>query len=305
MKKIVACILLLGLLIGGRFVNACLLKAVFGCCLCCNQSQRRARYGIQTIRIHPKPAGFKPVVVHQRLIDQPGNTYMHMCVLGGNIRLLKSIVVAILRNDKRYVDTVSKALFEHDEEFLKKLDSEIDGSTESTMDKEIAQACRQEYVREWLYRLINTPNALGNTPLHFAALQKLRLEKLFGHKLDTDSPLLENILSMVDFLLKHRAEPNIQNKKGETPLHLAVSFSFFDLTVRLLHYHTNVNFQDCNGNTPMHIACSKMHLKTIEGIAQNGYNRRLRNKAGFTARQVADQYDVKRRLHRARSFDWL
>lgn len=90
-----------------------------------------------------------------------------------------------------------------------------------------------------------------------------------------------NDVAVVRMLLDHRADPNIRDKKGWTPLHLAVWSSEVKdadvMTLLLIKAGANVNEIDNNGNTPLRIAISlsRRHsprAKCIEILVAHGAN---------------------------------
>ena len=66
-----------------------------------------------------------------------------------------------------------------------------------------------------------------------------------------------NDLEMVNLLLNNGADPNIQGKEGNTPLHLAITFKASDAVISALRRRgANVNAQNKIGLTPLHYACN-------------------------------------------------
>ncbi len=57
----------------------------------------------------------------------------------------------------------------------------------------------------------------------------------------------------VEFLLKNKANPNIQDNKGETPLHSAAFFMQIPNVKLLLNYGANPTIKNQNGKTPVNI----------------------------------------------------
>ena len=82
---------------------------------------------------------------------------------------------------------------------------------------------------------LKSPNANGDTLLHIAVSTSMN--------------------DVVQYFVEEKIlDLNIQNKKGESPLHVASRMSP-EMTV-LLQSYCDVNCQDLDGNTPLHVACS-------------------------------------------------
>lgn len=58
----------------------------------------------------------------------------------------------------------------------------------------------------------------------------------------------------VQYLLQHKADPNIRDGKGNTPLILATMAQREDLVTLLLNYKANVNLANSQGQTPLILA---------------------------------------------------
>jgi ankyrin repeat protein len=80
-----------------------------------------------------------------------------------------------------------------------------------------------------------------------------------------------NQVEIVDMLLKHGAtfdkiNLNIQNHKGETPLHLACLFGHIKIVHLLLREGIDLTLKDCNGFTALHNACNNGHLLVVKAL---------------------------------------
>ena len=86
---------------------------------------------------------------------------------------------------------------------------------------------------------LKSQNANGDTILHIAVSTSMN--------------------DVVQYLVEEKNfELNIQNKKGQSPLHIASSMSP-KVTSMLQEHGCDINCQDVDGNTPLHIACSHLH----------------------------------------------
>ncbi|KAJ1417568.1 ankyrin repeat-containing domain protein [Ochromonadaceae sp. CCMP2298] len=81
-------------------------------------------------------------------------------------------------------------------------------------------------------------------------------------------------LAKVDALLALGANPNIRDKNGSTPLHLAIHtpslFHPVDIIRRLVEKGAKVSVQDKKGRTPLHIACTVGSKVLIELLIASG-----------------------------------
>jgi len=59
---------------------------------------------------------------------------------------------------------------------------------------------------------------------------------------------------IVELLLRHGANPNVQNARGETPMHFAVLYKKPELVELLLRHGADPNVQSARGETPLDIA---------------------------------------------------
>ena len=78
-------------------------------------------------------------------------------------------------------------------------------------------------------------------------------KKVSGRFPDVD-PFPDRFFDVLQFLLDHGADTNVQDNDFSTPLHLA-SFCRCSKGVQLLLKHgANPNVQSKNGQTPLHVA---------------------------------------------------
>lgn len=70
-------------------------------------------------------------------------------------------------------------------------------------------------------------------------------------------------------LLEHKADANIQNFKGNTPLHVSVRKGFYKLSQLLIEKGCNINLRNKNGRTPLHDAAIKKHENFFKLLLKN------------------------------------
>jgi len=136
--------------------------------------------------------------------------------------------------------------------------------------------------------LINEKDKYGNTPLHYACMNKnFKIVKLLLEKKDKNGNCIANV--------------NEKNKEGYSPLHYACIIGDNKLVKLLLekknrngNYIANVNEKDVIGSTVLHYACLLEHdelLKLlIEMKDKNGNciaNINEKNKVGYTPLHIA------------------
>jgi ankyrin repeat protein len=90
-------------------------------------------------------------------------------------------------------------------------------------------------------------------------------------------------------LLQSGADPNAVNDDGASPLHIA---SYPGFAALLLRHGARVNLATKNGDTPLHSHASERDsAEVIRVILKAGGDRRLRNRQGQTAFDIAKSRD--------------
>lgn len=153
---------------------------------------------------------------------------------------------------------------------------------------------------------VNSRGPLGLTALHRAAQQdhvevvKLLLER--GAEVDTRhdmgaTPLLVASIAscpeVAKALLAKGADVNAANQDGFTPLH-AVAYNGDPDLARLLLEHgarEKINTKRQGGYTPLHLAAKGGHSITTSLLIENGATIDVENDIGFTAMDLAHEYD--------------
>jgi ankyrin repeat protein len=107
----------------------------------------------------------------------------------------------------------------------------------------------------------------------------------------------ESAVDMVSVLLAGGADPNIRyGEEGSTALHTVVAFDYSNrITIirTLLENNANPNLQDSRGNTPLHLAVRRYGDKeAVQLLIKFKANPNLANNVGETPLQIANpEYD--------------
>ena len=81
---------------------------------------------------------------------------------------------------------------------------------------------------------------------------------------------IEEMEIVIKLLSSWKCNPNIQNRNGDTPLHIAARENETGALSQLLHHkYCNLNVQNMKGDTPLHIAVTIGNLKLCEMIMTN------------------------------------
>ncbi len=103
---------------------------------------------------------------------------------------------------------------------------------------------------------------------------------------------------VVALLLANNADVNAKDKRGWTPLHIAVSYGWLtfqtvDVVALLLANKADVNARSTHGWTPLHVAAAHRHLSgalpvsVAELLLANNADINARDNRGWTPSRVA------------------
>jgi ankyrin repeat protein len=151
-----------------------------------------------------------------------------------------------------------------------------------------AAMCNGENIVDFLIKVgadINIKNTEGHTPLECALLANHHqiVSKLNLNQQDEDgnTPLHLAVRAgkggRVDCLMKARADINIKNKEGQTPLDCALAGDCADIVRQL-----GPNVQDEKGDTALHRAIRAGDLNKVNLLMDAGASRDIKNNAGQT-----------------------
>ena len=80
-------------------------------------------------------------------------------------------------------------------------------------------------------------------------------------------------------LLISGIDPNMQNKKGQTALHLASDEGHLEVIKFLIEKGTNIEAQDEEGRTALYDASGAENLRVMEFLIEKGANTKVKNNA--------------------------
>lgn len=96
---------------------------------------------------------------------------------------------------------------------------------------------------------------------------------------------------VVQLLLAHKADPNIKNYQGKTPLMRAIAKNR-DATAKVLIESCDVNVADGTGRTALHWAAFYGHEAIVRMLVAKPASMHLRDKAGVTALDIAKRREL-------------
>ena len=88
-------------------------------------------------------------------------------------------------------------------------------------------------------------------------------------------------------LILQKGEANVQDRRGETPLHMAVIKNHQECIDVLLKHSADVNIEDKAGWTALHFACYKNRTALVQILIDANADVSLRNKENFSALDIA------------------
>ena len=110
--------------------------------------------------------------------------------------------------------------------------------------------------------IVHSAVAAGSTPLHWAVFKDFE-------NLDIN---LKKV-TCVTTLLAAGADPNIANAEGKTPLHVAVGWSFGEVTIALLAGGSDPLHQDNHGRTPLRFCYEDFYeVRGIRDFSADEFN---------------------------------
>lgn len=142
----------------------------------------------------------------------------------------------------------------------------------------------------------NQEDKEGNTPLILAieiyVFETKELEfGTTGTRYPIVKRLLKRYLKMINLLLDKGANPNLQNKEGNTALIIAAKIDDLELIQDLLNRGANPNLQNKEGDTALIMAIRKNNPQVIKELLKVGANPYLKNNSGKNAFDILRSID--------------
>lgn len=126
--------------------------------------------------------------------------------------------------------------------------------------------------------LLESRNALGKTPLHYAAT--------FAQK------------EAMEFLIEQGADVSAPDGTGLTPLHVAAIVDVRGAARLLLDAGAALETKDSFGDTPLHAAAMHGRMRVLEFLLARGGDASARNQEGLTPLDLARRHDQTEALER-------
>lgn len=95
-------------------------------------------------------------------------------------------------------------------------------------------------------------------------------------------------LTWTKFLLQRGADPNIRNRKGQTPLQLATTLNLVDVVEELVKRGAQVNVSDQTGETPLISAVHQRSIPLVRRLLAQGADPDENDNSGRSARDYVN-----------------
>ncbi|KAL7223760.1 hypothetical protein ACSBR1_025252 [Camellia fascicularis] len=95
--------------------------------------------------------------------------------------------------------------------------------------------------------------------------------------------MLSKKQAICNYLLRESANPFVQDKDGATLMHYAVRTASSQMIKILLLYNVDINLQDNDGWTPLHLAVQTSRTDIVRLLLIKGADKTLKNQDGLTA----------------------
>lgn len=147
--------------------------------------------------------------------------------------------------------------------------------------------------------------------IRYNYLEKVKeiLKKRAGHLMARDKEgktllmhaVINKNLEIVDFLLEHRIDVNLQDDIGYTALHYAALENLTGVGEKLIQKGADINSKDIHGNSPLWTAVfeTKGYIERagfVKLLIQRGVDATSKNKYDLSALDLAEDWDDIREL---------
>ena len=115
------------------------------------------------------------------------------------------------------------------------------------------------------------PNSVPVKPDNSEYIKDLKVDQKVIFNLYNQVSETKDENKLISFLEKGTLRPDDVSKEGQTPLMIAVDYSFSEETIKkLIDLGCDVNARDVDGNTPMHTAAYCENFEAFKCLFENG-----------------------------------
>ena len=98
---------------------------------------------------------------------------------------------------------------------------------------------------------------------------------------------ISGLVQFMEFLLSIKADPNVRDSDGQTPLHLAAERGQKEAVELLLDRGAKTDVQAYDGDTPLHRALVEKQNEIAKILINKGADVNIANNRGITPKQIA------------------
>jgi ankyrin repeat protein len=198
-------------------------------------------------------------------VDENGDTILHLASEAGNIEAVRTIVQSVR-------GTVLLALV-----------TKKNSAGKTALD--LAFAHKESRPHADVSALVITAGGTSSDPFYAYFAPAVRNMNYDQRASNGVSPLhfavSNRYTGWTDYMLEKKANPNIKNTDGDTPLIESARIGDIETMRTLIDYKAPVNVQDAHGNAAEHTAIPpEVHREALELLLENGANPNLREEHG-------------------------